>query len=203
MRKVLAALVFTLTFASATAATAAPATWTIDPVHSTVGFSIRHFFSKVPGNFTKFSGTVVYDPDKPAASSTTVEIETASINTENEKRDGHLRSEDFFFAEQYPTIKFVSTKVTPTGEGKLSVEGNLTMRGVTKPVTLAVSYLGSGPTSNGEMRAGFEAATKVNRKDFNILWNRTLDQGGTLLGDDVDIKIGVEGVVRPPEPPAK
>jgi polyisoprenoid-binding protein YceI len=203
MRRIIAALVFALTFASATVATAAPVTWTIDPVHSTVGFSIRHFFSKVPGNFTKFSGTVAYDPDKPAASSTTVEIETASINTENEKRDGHLRSEDFFFADQYPTIKFVSTKVTPTGEGKLSVEGNLTMRGVTKPVTLAVSYLGSGPTSNGEMRAGFEATTKVNRKDFNILWNRTLDQGGTLLGDDVDIKIGVEGVVRPPEPPAK
>ncbi len=201
MRRVLAAFVLALSLSFSSAANAAPVTWTIDPNHSTVGFTIRHFFSKVPGNFTKFSGTVVYDADKPAASSATVEIDAASINTNNEKRDGHLKSEDFFFAEKYPTLKFVSTKVTPTGEGKLSLEGNLTMRGVTKPVTLAVTYLGSGPSFGGEMRAGFEATTKVNRKDFNILWNKTLDQGGTMLGDDVDITIGIEGVVRPPEPP--
>lgn len=203
MRKILAASVLALTFALASTATAAPVTWTIDTNHSTVRFSIRHFFSKVPGNFAKFSGTVAYDPEKPANSSATVEIDAASISTGVEKRDNHLRSEDFFFVEKYPTLTFASTKVTPTGEGKLSVEGNLTMRGVTKPVTLAVTYLGSGPSFPGEMRAGFEATTKVNRKDFNILWNKVLDQGGTMLGDDVEITIGIEGVVHPPEPPAK
>ena len=195
------ALLLALTVTSV--AQAAPTTWTIDPVHSQVGFSIRHFFSKVPGNFTKFSGTIVYDPDKPEASSTKVEIDAASINTENEKRDAHLKSEDFFYAEKYPTLTFVSNKVVSAGKGKLTVQGDLTMRGVTKPVTLEVTFLGAGPTFEGEQRAGFEATTKVNRKDFNILWNRALDQGGTLLGDDVDIKIGIEATFRQAETPAK
>ncbi len=194
-------LVIALALASVTQA--APVTWTIDPGHSQVGFSIRHFFSRVPGHFTKFSGTIVYDPDKPAASSVKAEIDAASISTAQEKRDNHLRSEDFFFVEKNPTLTFASTKVTPSGEGKLVVEGNLTMRGVTRPATLDVTFLGAGPTMNGEQRSGFEAVTKLNRKDFNILWNKTLDQGGTVLGDDVEIRIGIEGVARPAEPPAK
>ena len=188
---------------AAGAANAATEVYKIDPAHSQIGFSIRHFFSKVPGSFTKYSGTIVYDPEKPAASSVKAEIAAASINTNNEKRDGHLRSEDFFFVEKYPTITFESTKVTPVGDGKLMVEGNLTMRGVTKPATLDVTFLGAGPGAQGDQRSGFEAATKVNRKDFNILWNKTLDQGGTMLGDDVEIHIAVEGVIRPAEPPAK
>lgn len=203
MRRSVAAVVFALSLVLASAAQAAPSTWTIDPSHSQVGFSIRHFFSKVPGSFTKYSGTIVYDAEKPAASTVKAEIVTASINTNNEKRDGHLRSEDFFFAEKYPTITFESTKVTPVGDGKLMVEGNLTMRGVTKPASLDVTFLGAGPTSAGEQRAGFEAVTKVNRKDFNILWNKVLDHGGSMLGDDVEIRIGVEGVIRSAEPPAK
>jgi polyisoprenoid-binding protein YceI len=203
MKRLLTAFVLALTVAFASSAIAAPVTWEIDTNHSTVGFKIRHYFSQVPGRFTKFSGSIVYDAEKPAASSTTVEIDAASINTANEKRDGHLRSDDFFAVEKYPTIKFVSTKVTPAGEGKLAVEGTLTMRGVTKPVTLNVTFLGSGTTMGEEKRAGFEATTKVNRKDFNIVWNKTLDQGGMMLGDDVEITIGIEGVVRPPEPAAK
>ena len=203
MRRAFAAVSLALVFALAGQAKAAPQTWTIDPNHSQVGFSIRHFFSKVPGTFTKYSGTIVYDPEKPAASTVKAEIAAASINTNNEKRDGHLRSEDFFFAEKYPTITFESTKVTPVADKKLLVEGNLTMRGVTKPATLDVTFLGAGPSMGGEQRAGFEATTKVNRKDFNILWNKTLDQGGTMLGDDVEIRIGIEGVIRAAEPPAK
>jgi len=203
MRKAVVAFALALSLAVASAVQAAPSAWTIDPNHSQVGFSIRHFFSKVPGTFTKYSGTIVYDPEKPAASSVKAEIDAASISTNNEKRDNHLRSEDFFFVEKYPTITFVSTKVTPVGDKKLMVDGNLTMRGVTKPATLDVTFLGSGPSMGGEQRAGFEAATKVNRKDFNILWNKVLDQGGTMLGDDVDIQIAVEGVIRPAEPPAK
>lgn len=200
-RSVLAvALALTLVFASA--AQAAPVLWTIDPGHSQVGFSIRHFFSKVPGQFTKFSGTIVYDSEKPEVSSVKVEIDASSINTQNEKRDGHLRSEDFFYVEKFPTITFVSTKVTPVEAGKLKVEGNLSMRGVTKPVILDADFLGAGPSMNGESRSGFEATTKVDRKDYQIVWNKALDQGGTLLGDDVEIKLNVEGVSRPGEAPA-
>jgi polyisoprenoid-binding protein YceI len=203
MRRSVVAVVLALSLALASAAQASPATWTIDPAHSQVGFSIRHFFSKVPGSFTKYSGTIVYDAEKPASSSVKAEIEATSISTNNERRDNHLRSEDFFYVEKYPTITFESTKVTPVGDGKLMVEGNLTMRGVTKPATLDVTFLGAGPGMQGEQRAGFEAVTKVNRKDFNILWNKALDHGGTMLGDDVEIRIGVEGVIRPAEPPAK
>jgi polyisoprenoid-binding protein YceI len=203
MRRSIVAVALALSLALASAVQAAPSTWTIDPNHSQVGFSIRHFFSKVPGNFTKFSGAIVYDAEKPAASSVKAEIEASSINTNNEKRDNHLRSEDFFFVEKYPTITFESTKVTKVGEGKLLVEGNLTMRGVTKPTSLDVTFLGAGPALGGDQRAGFEASTKVNRKDFNILWNKALDHGGTMLGDDVEITIAIEGVLRSAEPPAK
>ena len=203
MRKAFTATLLALVLALAGNAQAAPQSWTIDPNHSQVGFSVRHFFSKVPGNFTKFSGTIVYDAAKPTASSVKAEIDAASIDTRNEKRDGHLRSEDFFFVEKYPTLRFESTKVTQAADGKLSIEGNLTMRGVTKPVTLDASFLGAGPSMNGEQRSGFEATAKLNRKDFGIVWNKTLDQGGTMLGDDVDIRISVEGVIRPAEPPAK
>jgi len=203
MKRALAALALAGLFATASPVSAAPVTWTIDPNHSTVGFTIRHFFGKVPGSFSKFSGTVVYDPDKPEGSTTTVEIDASTITTNNPMRDGDLKGEEFFNVEKFPKLTFVSTKVTKTGDNQLSVEGNLTMRGVTKPVTLAVTFLGSGPGFNGEMRAGFDASTKINRKDYGIVWNKTLDQGGTMLGDDVDIKIGIEGVVRPPEQPKK
>ncbi len=203
MKRILAALALTGLLTSVSSASAAPKTWAIDPNHSTVGFTIRHFFGKVPGSFGKFSGAVVYDAEKPESSSATVEIDASTINTNNSMRDGDLRGEEFFDVEKFPTIKFVSTKVVKTGDNQLSVEGNLTMRGVTKPVTLAVTFLGSGPGFNGEMRAGFDASTKINRKDYGIIWNKTLDQGGTMLGDDVDIKIGIEGVIRPPQPPKK
>jgi polyisoprenoid-binding protein YceI len=202
MRKLVSASLLALSLAIATAASAAPATWTIDQNHSQVGFSIRHFFSKVPGNFGKFQGAIVYDPQKPEVSSVKVEIDASSINTQNEKRDNHLRSEDFFDVAKFPTLTFVSTKVAASGENKLKVDGNLTMHGVTKPVTLFVTFLGAGPSMNGEQRSGFEAITTLNRKDFGILWNKTLDQGGTMLGDDVDIHLGVEGVIRPDQPAA-
>src|SRR5262245_28916397 len=144
MRNIFRALALVLALSFASAVQAAPTTYTIDQNHSNVGFSVRHFFSKVPGNFQKFSGTIVYDPANPAAASVKAEIDATSINTRNEKRDGHLNSEDFFFTSKYPTLTFESTKVTAAGEGKLKVEGNLTMRGVTKPVTMDVTYLGAG-----------------------------------------------------------
>lgn len=194
MRHALRALALAVTLSFASAVEAAPTTYAIDTGHSNVGFSVRHFFSKVPGSFKKFSGTLVYDAAKPAEASVKAEIDAASIDTRHEKRDGHLRSEDFFFVEKHPTLTFESTKVTPAGEGKFKVDGNLTMRGVTKPVTMDVTYLGGGEVGNGESRIGFEAVTKVNRKDFGINWNRTLDQGGLMLGDDVEIRIDIEAV---------
>jgi polyisoprenoid-binding protein YceI len=167
------------------AAQAAPSTWTIDPNHSNVSFSIRHFFTKVSGNFTRFSGSIVYDPANAANSSAKAEIDAASITTANERRDGHLKSADFFDVEKFPTLTFQSTRVTPVGD-KLKIEGNLTMHGVTKPVTLEGAFIGSDP-----QKAGFEATAKVDRKDFGIIWNKVVDQG-TMLGDDVEIRIAIE-----------
>jgi polyisoprenoid-binding protein YceI len=189
-----AALMFAaLSFAGAAHAT----TWLIDTNHSSVGFTVRHFFAKVPGNFDKFSGSVEFDPANPAAASVKVDIDPASINTKTEKRDNHLRSADFFDVVKFPTMGFQSTKVTK-GEGdKFNVEGNLTMHGVTKPVTLAVTFLGSGPAFGGQ-RSGFEATTRINRKDFGINWNKQVDNGW-MLGDDVDITIGIEAYTPPPD----
>ena len=186
--------------AAGSPAKAAPATWTIDPNHSTVGFEIRHLFSKVHGTFQKLTGTFVYDPEHPESSSVTTEIDASTITTNQEVRDKDLRSDDFFDVAKYPTLTFASTKVTPTGKDKLTVEGNLTMHGVTKPVTLDVTFLGSGKGMMGEDRSGFEATTTLNRKDFDIVWNRNLDQGGTLLGDDVAVHLSIEGYVRAPSP---
>jgi polyisoprenoid-binding protein YceI len=167
------------------AAQAAPSTWTIDPNHPNVSFSIRHFFTKVSGNFTRFSGAIVYDPANAANSSAKAEIDAASITTANERRDNHLKSADFFDVAKFPTLTFESTKVTPVGD-KLKIEGNLTMHGVSRPVTLEGAFIGSGA-----QKAGFEATAKVDRKDFGIIWNKVADQG-TMLGDDVEIRIAIE-----------
>lgn len=189
----LAALVLT----AVTLVSAAPAgasTWSIDPNHSTVGFKIRHIFTKVPGTFNEFSGIIEYDPAKPEAGSVKVEIDPASIDTRVEHRDADLRSDHFFDVEKFPTLTFESTKVAKTGDNELRVDGNLTMHGVTKPITLAVTILGSDATA-----VGFEATAVLDRKDFGIVWNRTLDNGGMLLGDDVEIAITIEA--KPPKKP--
>ena len=188
--------------ATGSLAQAKPATWDIDTAHSGVAFTIRHLFAKVPGSFDAFSGTVVYDAENPAASSAQIEIQAKSIDTKNDRRDNHLRSADFFEVEKYPTITFKSTAVKDLGGGKHELTGDLTMHGVTKSVTLAVTFLGAGPGMGGETRAGFEATGTLNRKDFGIVWNKALDQGGTLLGDDVAITIGVEAVEHRDEPVA-
>jgi polyisoprenoid-binding protein YceI len=193
-----AAVAALLLMSFATSASAAAETYALDPSHTVVGFSVRHFFSQVPGSFKEFSGTVKLDPSNWDASSVDATIQTASIFTNNDRRDNHLRSADFFEVDKYPTITFKSTKVTKSGDNKLQVAGDLTMKGVTKPVVLDVEFLGAGSvTVEGRaagQRAGFSATTKINRKDFNILWNKNLDQGGTMLGDDVTINIGVEAI---------
>jgi polyisoprenoid-binding protein YceI len=182
-------------------ALAQAASWKIDPNHSSTRFEIRHLFSKVQGDFTQFSGTVEYDPANPTASKVETKIVASSINTNNEHRDNDLKSENFFEVTKYPEISFTSTKVEKVEKG-LKVTGDLTMHGVTKPVVLDVEVLGTGPHPmiKGGQVAGFSAHTKVNRQDFGITWNKTLDSGGTLLGDDVDITLNIEAVNAPPKP---
>lgn len=166
-------------------ALAAAETWEIDSAHSTVSYKIRHMLSNLTGSFGTLSGTIEFDPENPAAGSVEVTIPVSSIETHNEKRNAHLQSEDFFDAANHPNLTFKSTKFVQTDDG-LKVEGVLNMRGVDKPVTLDVEYLGM----MGDV-AGFSVSTKLNRQDWGISWNRALDNGA-LLGDDVTVQIEIE-----------
>jgi polyisoprenoid-binding protein YceI len=178
--------VFALALALAVPAQAAD-TWNVDPVHSHVGFSVRHLLTPVPGSFGDFTGTIVYDQASPAASSVELTVQTASIDTKNDRRDNHLRSADFFDAEKHPTLTFKSKKVAPLGGKNLAVTGDLTIRGITKEVTVPVEVLGV----MGD-KAGFQTELTIDRKDYEVLWNRALDQGGTVLGDEVKIVLTIE-----------
>jgi polyisoprenoid-binding protein YceI len=166
--------------------------YSIDKVHSQVGFRIRHLVGKVSGRYTDFQGTILADPAKPEASSVEFTIKAASIDTGNSQRDDHLRSPDFFDVAKNPEITFRSRKVTPAGKDRYDVLGTLTMHGVAKEITLPVSFLGLGKDPWGNDRAGFEISTTLNRKDFGIVWNKTLDTGGLMLGDDVEVTIDLE-----------
>jgi len=181
-------------------------TYVIDKNHSEVGFQIRHFVTKVRGRFTDFQGTIVADREKPERSSVEFAVKTASIDTDVVNRDNDLRSANFFEAEKYPEMTFKSTKVKPTGKDTYDVTGNFTMHGVTKEITLPVTYLGAVKTKdrqgNEGEKAGFETAVTLNRKDFGIIWNRPLDQGGLMLGDDVLVTINIEANKQLPPKPA-
>jgi polyisoprenoid-binding protein YceI len=178
--------------AAAPALAAAADTYGVDKAHSEVLFSVKHLVSKVSGQFQDFSGTIVIDRAKPEASSAELTIKATSINTKEARRDDHLRTPDFFDVATFPEITFKSTKVTPKGKDAFEVTGDLTMHGVTKPVTLAVSFLGDIKDQMGNDKAGFEATTTINRQDFGIKWNKVLDQGGYVLGDDVKVTINLE-----------
>jgi polyisoprenoid-binding protein YceI len=170
---------------------AAQGTYGIDTAHSSVGFKVRHLVSKVSGGFNDFDGTVVADFGNLDASSVEFTIQTASIDTKNEKRDGHLRSADFFDVEKFPEITFKSSKITKVDDDSFAVAGDLTMHGVSKEITLTVDFLGE-MTAMGGIRAGYELTTTLNRKDYGVSWNRALDAGGFVLGDDVEININLE-----------
>ena len=185
------------------AALAAPAlaqttsTWEIDPAHSSIQFGVRHLMiSTVKGKFPKFTATAVADEKEPTRAVVEASIDTASIDTGEAKRDEHLRSPDFFDVAKYPAITFKSTKVEPAGDHRYKLHGDLTMHGVTKPVVLDVEATQQVKGMRGETRAGARATTKVNRKDFGINWSKTMDGGGVVVGDDVDVTIEVEGVKK-------
>jgi polyisoprenoid-binding protein YceI len=167
-------------------------TYVIDKNHSDASFQIRHFASKVRGRFADFGGTIQADPAKPEASSVEFTIKTASIDTNQPDRDKDLRSANFFDAEKFPEITFKSTKVTPAGKDKYDVTGTLTMHGVSREITLPVTLLGMMKDPRGNEIASFELETKLNRKDFGINWNKTLDNGGLMLSDDVVVQISLE-----------
>lgn len=192
-----------LAFVLAPPAAAGAATYDIDPVHSEVGFKVQHMIvGRVPGKFKKFTGTFEYDGKKPGDWKAEAVIETASIDTGNEKRDAHLRSPDFFDAEKHPTLTFVSTSLSGWKKGRGKLLGKLTIRGVTKYVVLDL-------VSNGELadpqgyRAGFTATTTIDRRDFGIVWNRTLDVGGLALSNEVDVTLEIEGIRREDGPAKK
>jgi polyisoprenoid-binding protein YceI len=169
-------------------------TWTIDPVHSDVSFTVRHMVvSKVRGHFDRFSGEIVTGAN-PLESRVTAEIDLASINTGNEQRDAHLRSTDFFETDAHPTMTYRSTGVRRDGED-LVVDGELTLKGVTRQVPLRLEIGGFGPDAYGGTRAGFSATAEINRRDFGVNWNAALETGGAVVGDKVTIQLEIEAVL--------
>jgi polyisoprenoid-binding protein YceI len=174
-------------------ASAAVEAYAIDPVHSSVGFSVRHFFTKVPGLFTKFSGTITVDRDNLENSSVTATIDVGSVSTNNEKRDNHLRSPDFFDAANFSTITFASKSWKKTGDNSFDVTGDLMIHGVTKEVVLKVDLLGFGPGMMGAQLSGWDASTTLNRGDFGVNGPAML---GKALGSEVGVSITIEADLK-------
>lgn len=175
--------------------------WVVDRAHSEANFQIRHLVSRVSGRFDDFAGSISIDRDNPPASSVEFTIKATSIDTSSENRDKDLRSANFFEVDKFPEISFKSTSIKPSGKkDAYDVTGSFTMHGVTKTITLPVEFLGFIKDPRGNERAGFSLRTTLNRKDYGITWNRALDSGGTLLGDDVDVNVNIEAVK--PKPPA-
>lgn len=180
-------------------ALAGTTTWQIDPKHSSAQFAVTHLMiSTVRGEFHQVNGTVVYDDVDISKSSVNVTIDTSTVDTREPDRDKHLMSPDFFDVAKYPTISFKSTRVEPAGPGKFKVTGDLTIRGVTKQAALEVTAPKPAIKDPwGLQRTAVSGSTKINRQDFGVAWNKTLDSGGVVVGDDVNITLDVEMVVPP------
>jgi polyisoprenoid-binding protein YceI len=188
------------TTATATSTSTKPTEWQIDPAHSAAHFSVRHLMiSNVRGEFTKIIGSALLNPADPSSSSVEVTIEAASLNTREPQRDEHLRSADFFDAAKYPTLTFRSKRIESLGPEYLKVAGDLTIHGVTKEITLDIE----GPTPSikdpwGNVRVGVTGSTKINRKDFGLVWNALTEAGGVVVGDEVKITIEAELIQKSP-----
>jgi polyisoprenoid-binding protein YceI len=168
-------------------------TWTIDPSHSEVGFTVRHLMTKVRGQFEKFEGKLVTGDDL-AATSAEATIDLNSVNTRDAQRDGHLRSADFFDAEQNPEITFVSTSVERTDDVTWAITGDLTIKDATRPVTIEFEQTGSARDPFGNLRIGFEGETSISRKDFGLTWNAALETGGVLVSDKVKLAFDISAI---------
>lgn len=190
MRKVLALIAVVALAASANAQE-----WMLDKVHSNIGFTVKHLvISKTTGVFDKYDGKVWYDGKDFATGKVDFTVDMKSINTKNEKRDSDLRGSAFFAADSFPTMTFKSTKVTPVDANNFKLTGDLTIRGVTKPVTFDVAFNGAvdDPWTPGGKRAGFSAVTQINRQDFNVNFSKTTDKGGLIVDNTVNITVDVE-----------
>ena len=185
LRLFAATLAFTLAHASAAEK------FEIDPVHSTIGFKVKHLFSYVTGRFNEVQGTISADAAKPEDSSVEVKIATKSVNTANEKRDTHLRSPDFFDAEKFPEMTFKSKKIARAGDDTADVTGDFTLHGVTKEVVLKVKFLGKGKGMTGGLQTGWEAKTTIKRSEYGLTWNKVIE-GTSVVGDDVEITLEIE-----------
>jgi polyisoprenoid-binding protein YceI len=173
-------------------------TWQIDYSHSTIYFTARHMMiSKVRGRFEKWEGSVEFDESNPEATAVAVTVDVASINTRDEQRDGHLASPDFFNTAEFPHMTFTSTRVEKTGDNSGKLSGDLTIRGVTKEVVLDVEYAGLAKSPWGTVSSGFSASGSINRKDWGLTWNQTLETGGMLVGEKINIEIELELVKQP------
>jgi polyisoprenoid-binding protein YceI len=182
-----------LGFAWATGASAE--SWKVDKSHTSVVFSVAHLFTSVQGRFDDFEGSIEFDPSDPGAAVVRGKVDAASINTNNAKRDKHLRSGDFFDVAKYPEIRFESTGGVKMKGKQGELPGKLTIHGVTKPVVLDVKFLGRGKDPWGNERAGFTATLTIDRKDYGLNWNEVLETGGVLVGEEVEIRIDAEGIL--------
>ena len=184
-----------MTTASAPALTELTGTYTLDPAHTRIGFVARHaMVTKVRGAFNEFTGTAVLDGASPANSSVEVTIEAASIDTRNAQRDEHLRSNDFLAMQEYPKITFASTGVRQVDDATFEVTGDLTIKGVTHPVTIPFTFEGAVKDPFGNQRAGFEGSVTINRKDYGVTWNAPLEGGGVLVSDKVVLEFEVSAI---------
>ncbi len=191
-----ALLLFTLVAAGPLAA----AEYQIDASHSTIGFQVRHMaISKTNGNFDDYTGTFSFEPGKPETWSCEAVIQAASINTNNQKRDDHLRSDEFFDAAKFTTLTFKSTGVKMEDESEGILMGDLTIHGVTKSVEMDLEILGTVTDPWGNERAGFSASVKINRKDYGLTYNSVMEAGGLVVGDEVKISLEIEGIKTPAE----
>ena len=192
---------------AASLAFAAPAlagdTYSFDKAHTNVGFQVRHIFTNVSGKFTDFAGTIQVDRDKPESSTVDFTVQATSIDTSEPRRDQHLRSADFFDVANNPTITFKSTSIKANGKDSWLVTGDFTMHGVTKSVVLPVTLLGEGKDPMGNEKMGLETGLTINRKDYGLTWNKALETGGVLVGEEVKVQIAIEAnKAKPPAAPA-
>lgn len=192
-------IMMAMMMAGLSAGVAQSASYTVDASHSYVGFSVRHMVvTTVRGSFDEFEGAFDYDPENPAAFTASAVIKTASIDTRNAKRDDHLRNEDFFDAPNHPEITFETTGAEVVGD-KLHVRGNLTMRGVTKEITIPFVFSEQVTDPWGNVRIGFEGSTTINRQDWGISWSKNLDAGGLVVSDEVTIELNIQGIQKKEE----
>src|SRR3954451_1995389 len=170
-------------------------TYVLDPTHTRIGFVARHaMITKVRGQFTEFEGKAHLDFDNPANSAAELTIQVASVDTHNAQRDGHLRTNDFFDAENYPEITFRSTGVEPIDDEHYRVTGDLTIKGITKPVSVDFEYAGTAVDPFGNTRAGFEGSVQINRRDWGVEWNAPLEAGGVLVSEKVTLEFEVSAI---------